>query len=54
MTNVNISFKPTGDPFVDAGGEALKYLIDFYPQKTVAELIDDMANIFRFFRILNG
>jgi len=46
MTNVNISFKPTGDPFVDAGGEALKYLIDFYPQKTVAELIDDMANIF--------
>jgi CRISPR-associated protein Cst1 len=46
MANVNISFKPTGDPFVDASGDALKYVIDLNPHKTIPELIDNMAKIF--------
>jgi len=46
MTNVNISFKPTGDPFVDAGSDALKYLSIFYPHKTIIELIEEVAKIY--------
>jgi len=46
MANVNISFKPTGDPFVDAGSDALKYLTGLYPQKTIIELIEKVVKIY--------
>jgi len=38
--------KYTGDPFVDAGGAALEYLQNKFPQKNLIELIEYSAKIF--------
>ncbi len=41
-----ISYKPTGDPFVDAGGMALNYVQQDYPEKDLLELIKLVADIY--------
>ncbi|MDD5766544.1 MAG: type I-B CRISPR-associated protein Cas8b1/Cst1 [Candidatus Marinimicrobia bacterium] len=46
MSNVNISFKPTGDPFVDAGGNALKYLMEMFSEKSISDLIELATEIY--------
>jgi CRISPR-associated protein Cst1 len=45
-TGFSIPFKPTGDPFVDAGAMALEYLHEQEPEKTVMELIEMAAKIY--------
>lgn len=39
MHRENISFQPTGDPFVDVGGMALEYIAGQFPEKKMVELI---------------
>lgn len=38
--------KPTGDPFADAGGYAIEYLSDKFPEKDILELIDYITKIY--------
>ena len=38
--------KPTGDPFVDAGGYALEEFSHYYPDANILELIDKVASIY--------
>jgi len=38
--------KPTGDPFADAGGFAIKYLSEKFPEKDILELIDYITKIY--------
>jgi len=38
--------KPTGDPFADAGGFALEYLSEKFPEKDILELIDYITKIY--------
>lgn len=42
-----ISYAPTGDPFVDAGGMAFEYIAKQFPDKTVEELIRWAAHVNR-------
>lgn len=37
---------PSGDPFVDAGGYALKFLSEQFPEKDIIELIEYATNIY--------
>jgi CRISPR-associated protein Cst1 len=37
---------PSGDPFVDAGGYALKFLSEQFPEKDILELIEFATNIY--------
>ncbi|MBL7137131.1 MAG: type I-B CRISPR-associated protein Cas8b1/Cst1 [Candidatus Marinimicrobia bacterium] len=46
MLRENISFQPTGDPFVDAGGMALEYIAGQFPEKNLMELIEWAARIY--------
>ncbi len=46
ITDKKIYFKPTGDPFVDAGGEALIYLMNVEQEKNIWDLICETAKIF--------
>lgn len=39
-------FKPTGDPFVDAGGYALEEFSHYYPDANILDLIEKAANIY--------
>ena len=38
--------KPTGDPFADAGGFAIEYLSEKFPEKDILELIDYITKIY--------
>ncbi|MEA5006963.1 MAG: hypothetical protein VB022_11200 [Rikenellaceae bacterium] len=38
--------KPTGDPFVDAGGFAIEYLSERYPEMDILDLIDYITKIY--------
>lgn len=38
--------RPTGDPFADAGGYAIEYLSEKYPEKDILELIDYITKIY--------
>jgi len=38
--------RPTGDPFADAGGFAIEYLSEKFPQKDILELIDYITKIY--------
>lgn len=38
--------KPTGDPFADAGGFAIEYLSEKFPDKDILELIDYITKIY--------
>jgi CRISPR-associated protein Cst1 len=38
--------KPTGDPFADAGGFAINYLSEKFPEKDILELIDYITKIY--------
>lgn len=38
--------RPTGDPFVDAGGFAIEYLSEKFPEKDILELIDYITKIY--------
>ena len=38
--------RPTGDPFADAGGFAIEYLSEKFPEKDILELIDDITKIY--------
>ncbi len=38
--------KPTGDPFADAGGFAIEYLSEEFPDKDILELIDYITKIY--------
>lgn len=38
--------KPTGDPFADAGGFAIEYLSERFPEKNILELIDYITKIY--------
>lgn len=38
--------KPTGDPFVDAGGFAIEYLSEKFPEKDILELINYITKIY--------
>jgi len=38
--------RPTGDPFADAGGYAIEYLSEKFPQKDILELIDYITKIY--------
>lgn len=38
--------RPTGDPFADAGGFAIEYLSEKYPEKDILELIKEVSNIY--------
>lgn len=46
----NIDYKwlmePTGDPFADAGGYALKEFAKRYPEKNILELIEEVTKIY--------
>ncbi|HEU19089.1 MAG TPA: type I-B CRISPR-associated protein Cas8b1/Cst1 [Deltaproteobacteria bacterium] len=46
MNIKDISFEPTGDPFVDAGGMALEYIASRFPEKLLMELIEWAARIY--------
>lgn len=46
MHKENISFQPTGDPFVDAGGMALEYIAGQFPEKTLLGLIEWAARVY--------
>lgn len=39
-------WSPSGDPFVDAGGYALKFLSEQFPEKDILELIEFATNIY--------
>lgn len=39
-------WSPSGDPFVDAGGYALKFLSEQFPEKDIIELIEYATNIY--------
>lgn len=39
-------FKPTGDPFVDAGGYALEEFSHYYPDANLMDLIEKVASIY--------
>ena len=38
--------RPTGDPFADAGGFAIEYLSEKFPEKDILELIDYITKIY--------
>ncbi|MBU1009954.1 MAG: type I-B CRISPR-associated protein Cas8b1/Cst1 [Bacteroidetes bacterium] len=38
--------KPTGDPFADAGGFAIEYLSEKFPEKDILQLIDYITKIY--------
>jgi len=38
--------KPTGDPFADAGGFAIEYLSEKFPEKNILELIEYITKIY--------
>jgi len=38
--------RPTGDPFADAGGFAIEYLSERFPEKDILELIDYITKIY--------
>ena len=38
--------RPTGDPFADAGGLAIEYLSEKFPEKDIIELIDYITKIY--------
>lgn len=38
--------RPTGDPFADAGGFAIEYLSEIFPEKDILELIDYITKIY--------
>jgi len=38
--------RPTGDPFADAGGFAIEYLSEKFPEKDILELIDFITKIY--------
>lgn len=38
--------RPTGDPFADAGGFAIEYLSEKFPEKNILELIDYITKIY--------
>ncbi|NOU45908.1 MAG: hypothetical protein HOO86_02470 [Bacteroidales bacterium] len=38
--------RPTGDPFADAGGFAIEYLSEKFPEKDILELIDYLTTIY--------
>jgi CRISPR-associated protein Cst1 len=38
--------RPTGDPFADAGGFAIEYLSEKFPEKDIMELIDYITKIY--------
>lgn len=46
--NINYDklWSPSGDPFVDAGGFALNYLSEKFPEKNILELIDFAIDIY--------
>jgi CRISPR-associated protein Cst1 len=46
MHRENISFQPTGDPFVDTGGMALEYIAGQFPEKSLLELIEWAARVY--------
>ena len=39
-------WSPSGDPFVDAGGYALKFLSEQFPEKDIMDLIEYVTNIY--------
>ena len=47
---VNIDYKwlmePTGDPFADVGGYALKEFAKRFPEKNILELIEEVSKIY--------
>ena len=50
MKNENINkewlIKPTGDPFADVGGYVIEYLQQREPDKSILELIEDIAKLY--------
>ncbi len=46
LTFNEISFEPTGDPFVDTGALVLKALHQRFPQKSLKELVDFVTKIY--------
>jgi CRISPR-associated protein Cst1 len=46
QSGFKISFEMTGDPFVDAGGMALRYLQNAYPDREWIEMIRFVADIY--------
>ena len=38
--------RPTGDPFADAGGFAIEYLSEKFPEKDILQLIDYITKIY--------
>ena len=46
IDNFEIRFEETGDPFVDAGGMALKYISEQFPNKSIMELVEWAAKVY--------
>lgn len=45
-TEINWLIHPTGDPFADIGGLVIEYLQEKYPEKSINNLIEEVANIY--------
>ncbi|MDP4276679.1 MAG: type I-B CRISPR-associated protein Cas8b1/Cst1 [Bacteroidota bacterium] len=48
ISTINLKWltNPTGDPFADAGGFVIKYLLEKFPEKSILELIDYITKIY--------
>ncbi|MBN2396669.1 MAG: type I-B CRISPR-associated protein Cas8b1/Cst1 [Candidatus Atribacteria bacterium] len=46
IPDIQISYKKTGDPFVDAGGMALQYITEKFPEKNIMQLIEWAAKVY--------
>ncbi len=46
ITEINWLTHPTGDPFADIGGVVIEYLQEKYPDKSIIDLIEKVANIY--------
>ncbi len=45
-SNLNITFKPTGDPFVDLGGLVLQSIAERFPQKSEIEIVQFLIEVY--------
>jgi CRISPR-associated protein Cst1 len=46
IPNIEICYEKTGDPFVDAGGIALRYIAEKFPEKNTMQLIEWATQIY--------